>query len=113
MLFILSLFQHLEFIGEKDQKKMFVDSLVYTIPSGSPRTSTNTASTFMLTSRTSQFLFRSMKDIIVDSTVNYQLALAKRLSRKFSKGKENAALENFILSETLKCIDDLNKTYFF
>lgn len=84
---------------------MFVDRLVNTIPSGSPRTSTNTASTFMLTSRTSEFLFWSMK-------VN-KLALAKSLSRKFSKGKENPALENFILSETLKCIYDLNKTYFF
>ena len=50
-----------------------------------------------------------MKDRILDSLVNYQLALAKRLSRKLSNRQENPALENFILSEILKGLDDLNK----
>ena len=89
---------------------MTVNSLVYTIPSGSPRTSANTTSTILLTSRTSEFLFLSMGDRIVDSMVNYQLALAKRLSIKLRNRLENPALENSIQSETLKYLDDLNKT---
>ena len=88
---------------------MTVDSFVYTISSDSSRNSTNTTSTVMLTFWTSKFSFWSMKDRILDSLVNYQLALAKRLSRKLSNRQENPALENFILSENLKCLDDLNK----
>ena len=92
---------------------MFFDSLVYTIPSSSPHTPTNTVSAVILISQTSEFPFWSMKGRIVDSIVNYQLSLEERLSRKLSNGQENPAFENFILSETLKYLVDLNTMSFF
>ena len=67
----------------------------------------------MLTSQTSEFPFWSKKGRIVDSIVNYQLSLEKRLSRKLSNGQENPAFENFILSETWKYLVDLNTMSFF
>ena len=67
----------------------------------------------MLTSQTSEFPFWSKKGRIVDSIVNYQLSLEKRLSRKLNNGQENPAFENFILSETSKYLVDLNTMSFF
>ena len=38
--------------------------------------------------------------------LNLELLLAKRLSRALSKGQENPTLENVIMGETLKCLEE-------
>ena len=92
---------------------MTVGSLVYTIPSGSSRTSTNTTSTAMVTSRTNETPFGSIQERIVEQMLNLELLLAKRLSRALSNGQENPTLENVIMGETLKCLEELNRMFFF
>ena len=91
---------------------MTVGSLVYTIPSGSSRTSTNTTSTAMVTSRTNETPFGSIQERIVEQMLNLELLLAKRLSRALSNGQENPTLENVIMGETLKCLEEWNRFFF-
>ena len=88
---------------------MTINSLVGTIPSGSPRFSTKTPNTVMLTSPTSESPFWSIQERIVEQILNLELLLAKRISRDLSNGQENPTLENFVMGETLKCLDELNR----
>ena len=41
--------------------------------------------------------------------LNLELLLAKELSRALSNGQENPLLENFIMGDTLKCLDELHR----
>ena len=41
--------------------------------------------------------------------LNLELLLAKELSRALSNGQENPPLENFIMGDTLKCLDELHR----
>ena len=88
---------------------MTINSLVCNIPSSSPRTSTNTTSTVMLTSWTGEILFWTIRERIVEKMLNLELLLAKELSRALSNGQENPPLENFIMGDTLKCLDELHR----
>ena len=73
-------FQNLKF----SCKKMVVDSLIYTVPSGSLSTSTNTTSLVMQTSQTSETPFRSVRERIVDHILQLKLSSAKILSKALS-----------------------------
>lgn len=46
---------------------------------------------------------------IIGRMLNYQIILVKRLSKAFGNRQENPTVENFILNEILKCLEDLNK----
>ena len=63
----------------------------------------NTNTTNVVTSS-----YPTNEEKIVESLLNYQIILAKRLSKAFSNGQENPVLENFLLNEVLKCLLDLN-----
>ena len=93
-------------------KKMTVASFVYTTAYTWSQSSTNTASPVMLTSCASKYPFRNIQERIVEHMLNLELLLAKRLLRVLSNRQENPALENVILYEKLKCVDDLNRTWF-
>ena len=61
------------------------------------------------TPRTSKFNFYNNEERIFGKILNYQITLANRLSRAFSGGQENPALQNYILDETMKCLADLRR----
>ena len=63
----------------------------------------NTNTTNVVTSS-----YPTNEEKIVESLLNYQIILAKRLLKAFSNGQENPVLENFLLNEILKCLVDLN-----
>ena len=63
---------------------MVVDSLIYTVPSGSSSISTNTTSLVMQTSQTSETPFRSVRERIVDHILQLKLSSAKILSKALS-----------------------------
>ena len=52
---------------------------------------------------------RTNEERIIGRMLNYQIILVKRLSKAFGNRQENPTVENFILNEILKCLEDLNK----
>ena len=67
---------------------MVVDSLIYTVSSGSSSTSTNTTSLVMQTSQTSGTPFRSVRERIVDHILQLKLSSAKILSGHWVMGRK-------------------------
>ena len=55
----------------------------------------------------------ALEERIIEIMLNYQIILAKQLSKAFSNWQENPTLESFILNEMLKYLEDLNKMLFF
>ena len=86
---------------------MVVHYLVQTITSSNSPVTFNTF-VIIYTPRTREFIFFSNEERIFEKILNYQITFANRLSRALSDGQENAALEFFILDETIKCLPDLS-----
>ena len=87
---------------------MVVDNLVQTLASSNSYAIFNTFVT-IYTPRTSKFNFYNNEERIFGKNLNYQITLANRLSRAFSGGQENLALQNYILDETIKFLADLRR----
>ena len=87
---------------------MVVDNLVQSPASSNSCATFNTFVTIYIP-RTSKFNFYNNEERIFGKILNYQITLANRLSRAFSGGQENPALQNYILDETMKCLADLRR----